>query len=206
MHVELIRALVRDVLKNPHKREWSLQGMGMLRAYLTSEVRLHIWDERFRVPNVSMIHDHPWDFVSTIVSGTIENIVYELDLDERGDGVAMTHQMGIIVCGPNPKERGAKHVVPVRLVRSRRSRSYPRLDRTNDVDACTSYRMFAEDIHESNPSRGAVTLCKRTFKSNTELAHVFWPIGTEWVSAEPRPATKDEVDAITKHAMEVFES
>lgn len=55
------------------------------------------------------------------------------------------------------------------------------------------YEQRARDIHASYPEDGTVTIISRHFHENTEHARVFYPIGTEWVSAEPRPATYEEV-------------
>lgn len=42
---------------------------------------------------------------------------------------------------------------------------------------------------------GTVTLNERI--GDTEHARVFWPYGTDWVDAIPRPATREEVsDAV----------
>lgn len=46
--------MVQDVLEQPHRREWSLQGFGMLRTYLSFDMRLNIWNRQFRIPNVSL--------------------------------------------------------------------------------------------------------------------------------------------------------
>jgi hypothetical protein len=56
-----------------HGNEWSVQGFGMLRLYIRTIGRLHIWDSALRYPNVSMIHNHSWDLKSTVVAGCIRN-------------------------------------------------------------------------------------------------------------------------------------
>lgn len=77
------RALVRNFLSTAiadaadgRRNDWSTQGLGMLRLYLSREVRLHVWHSAFRVPSVSDIHDHPWDFRSDIVCGSVRNVRY----------------------------------------------------------------------------------------------------------------------------------
>lgn len=66
------------ILENPLIHEWSLQGMGMLRLFLPNNSRLHIWDSRYRAPNVSMIHDHlQWGLTSSILAGSLVNRIYK---------------------------------------------------------------------------------------------------------------------------------
>src|SRR6185503_17239495 len=79
LELEGLRRLVRDVLETPHDRIWTLQGFGMLRTYLGDDMnmRLHVWDARHAAPNVSSIHNHPWGFTSLILSGEMENVLYQ---------------------------------------------------------------------------------------------------------------------------------
>lgn len=81
-----IKLLVKSILENPtpQTRNWSLQGFGFLRSYLSSELRLHVWDSRYRVKNVSGIHTHPWDFDSYIVAGELHQFRYkEVGINRR---------------------------------------------------------------------------------------------------------------------------
>ncbi len=61
----------------PEAFEWSLQGFGMLRLYLSKEVRLHVWDDRYAVKNVTTIHTHPWHFRSTVLFGELTDVLYQ---------------------------------------------------------------------------------------------------------------------------------
>jgi hypothetical protein len=182
--------LVRtDVLEFPERHEWSLQGFGMLRTYLAPDLRLHVWDPDYRVPSVSDIHDHPWHFESIVLAGTIENRRYRVATVGQN---RPSHHRGRIVCGPNPVEHGAKDVTEVCLEQWCEGVFKP-----GDM-----YRMQADELHASFPSPGAVTLIQRT-KANKdpERAFVYWPLGSEWVSAEPRPATHAEVKRITRRSL-----
>jgi hypothetical protein len=189
----LIHLVRTDVLEHPERREWSLQGFGMLRTYLSPDLRLHVWDPDFRVESVSDIHDHPWHFESLVLSGSIENRRYLLV--KASATRPASHNQGRILCGPKPSEHGAKDVKPVLL-----EQWCEGVFRPGDV-----YRMQADELHASFPSPGAVTLIQRT-KANKDpdRAFVYWPIGGEWVSAEPRPATLAEVRRITRHALDCW--
>jgi len=171
--------IATDVLRDPLAREWSLQGFGMLRTYLNSHDRLHVWDSRYRAPAVSTIHDHPWDFKSVVVSGVLANHRYVLADASEGEG---THLSSSIKCGPGGGLVGEpRHVTLVRL-------GLPQVFRAGSV-----YRQRAAEIHETNATDGTVTIVRRSFLSDSDHAVVAWPIGREWGSAEPRPATREEV-------------
>jgi hypothetical protein len=89
------RALARTILEHATDFQWSIQGFGMLRLYLAPDVRLHVWSESHQVPNVSLIHDHPWHFTSHVLSRKIANVRYRIEpIGEH------THTMERIRCGP----------------------------------------------------------------------------------------------------------
>lgn len=179
--------LVRTILSAPLRYEWSIQGLGMLRMYLSKEVRLHIWHLAYRVPGVSDIHDHPWDFESEVVCGWIRDHEYELVAGEP------THQMQVIRCGTGGGVFGEPSPVRLQKVEA------PAIGITKATGSV--YRHESTAIHRSEPANGTVTIVRRTFKTDTEHARVFFPLGTEWVSAEPRQATVEEVIAFTGAAM-----
>lgn len=207
---DLAPLLVRRVLENP-KLEWSYQGFGMLRHYLSKAVRLHIWDPTRAVPHVSVIHDHPWDFESLVVCGSIENTLYwrilsaeECRDPENWEGRSLksglasaasfangpaSHLLEKIVCGPSGHALGC--ALPVRLTKYSSVR----------YRAGESYAEQREWLHESRPEPGTVTIVTRKFYQDTEHARVCYPLGTEWVSAEPRPATEEEVAHFTALAL-----
>ena len=84
---------VQEIIRNPLIYPgWSLQGFGMLRLYLTKEIRLHVWDTAYQVPNVSLLHDHPWDFTSVVIAGCMENRLYS-----QGHGTPF--EFATILCG-----------------------------------------------------------------------------------------------------------
>lgn len=177
----VIRATVRRVLESSYAAEWSVQGLGMLRLYLTPEVRLHIWHQRFRVPGVSAIHDHPWDFRSYIASGVVRQYRY---VEGPGHGASgqplLPFMRQTIRCGPG----GCAIEQPVPALLRRQP--------LEEFRAGDWYEQFADEIHESRPEDGTVTIVERHFRSDTEHAHVYFD-GPEWVSAEPRPALQSEI-------------
>lgn len=97
---EALRACIKDVLTHPHNFDWTVQGFGMMRAYIPGPVydkqfRLNIWDSTLAVPNVSVIHDHPWAFKSWIINGRFTNVRYIFN-ERLGDAYNyMTIKTGI---------------------------------------------------------------------------------------------------------------
>lgn len=181
------RILMKAVMYKPETFEWSLQGMGMLRLYFGPELRLHIWDSRYRVPNVSLIHDHPWGFESYVVAGIIRNQRYKVTT-----GGCTSHSMQTIQCGVGGCLKGGPKDVfltPAPEVES--------------IYAGDTYHQDRAELHASFPEDGTVTLIRRVFDGATDLdtAHVCWPVGEEWVSAEPRPAAPEEVVDIIQYSL-----
>lgn len=188
-----LKALVESILLDPHDRPWTLQGLGMLRTYLTGDhaVRLHVWDPRYATPGASPMHTHPWDMVSTVVAGELWNRKFEaMSVDHETP--APTHMAQRIYCGMGGGLEGEPETVFVRGPRS----TY--------VQEGASYTQRAHEIHISDPEMGTVTVVERTFGTDVDHAYVYWPVGTRWGSAEPRAATRDEVTEIMETALAWF--
>lgn len=190
--------LVKFILENADRFPWSIQGLGMLRLYLSPAVRLHVWSGEAKRPDVSTRHDHPWDFESTIVSGYITNVLYRftfrapfVDTDELSGFENYMEQQ--IVCGPG----GGMDAEPKPVELS--------IDHVRTYGPGETYSQDRNAIHESQPTDGTVTIIRRRAYKDTEHAHVYYRIGTIWVSAEPREATSAEVEHITQRALAVWD-
>lgn len=200
-----IRSMVKAVLENPHRYDWSLQGFGMLRTYLSKEVRLHIWDHGYRVKDVTDVHDHPWHFNSLIISGSLINTRYIVHpggpSDEQVSALRIRTPFikSTIVCGVG----GGNHIATVKE-RGERVWIEPKEPETYEVGQI--YRQEAHEVHHSSFSTGAVSLVTREFLPDTEHAHVFFRADTEWVSAEPRDAKPVEIEAICRTALKNWSS
>lgn len=186
----ITKLLVKNILEKAHSYKWSLQGLGMLRLYLSDEVRLHVWDTRYKFYNASPVHDHPWDLSSQVIAGQIRNVIYtECDLCfGRGHCLCVGYKRQTIKCGSGSCLVGEPKVVRL-------------LCKTQMVYEGEEYHQAAEEIHETKPLDGTVTIVTRTFKEDRDHAHVFWPAEITWGSAEPRPATSEEIEAITQNAL-----
>lgn len=193
MSLVAARALTRAILERPLSYEWSLQGFGMLRLCLADgDLRLHIWDDRFAVPNVSPIHDHPWDFESLIVSGSLKN-TRVVDSTAQGYGSPYLHTQ--IKCGPGGCALGEVRQGLLCTPMPNGVRTF----RPGDT-----YSQDADELHSTQALPGTVTIIRRTFsKADRDIANVWWKEGP-WVSAEPRPATQVEVLKITRTALDTL--
>ena len=80
MNESLSRALVLTMLQHAEDFPWRMQEIGLMGLRLDDrrEHRLHIWDPTYCVGEPP-IHDHPYDFTSTIIAGELTNIRFEED-------------------------------------------------------------------------------------------------------------------------------
>lgn len=190
MNFRILQALTQQVLKHPEHVEWSLQGLGMLRCYLTDDraLRLHIWDDRYQVKDVSPLHDHPWDFESVLISGSLINVKYVKVPNNYTTG--MLYQHTTIICGP-----GGSQVAPITKARLR-------CIEKRVFEAGSYYSQQKHEIHETISERGTVTIITK-YDQLEDRANIYWKEG-EWISAVPRQATQEEVTSIIKLALMKF--
>jgi len=196
---EKIIVQAKRILMNRREYQWSLQGFGVLRTYISEDVHLHVWDARFRVSNVSDIHTHPWDFTSFVIAGRLSNRLY---VEGPPSPVCLPHMTKEILCGPieDEKVRVAQFRDPGKMIHlGHVSLSSGTSDGIYEAGTC--YSQKAEEIHRTSCIAGTVTVVHRTFREDREHAKVFWPVGQGWISAEPRRATEREVDEICEHSL-----
>ena len=208
MAVSPVRSLVKSILKHADDFAWSLQGFGMLRLHVDN-TRVHVWDDRYAVPNVSVIHDHlQWALRSTIMSGALMNILYD-------ETPRLPRKRKLQAEGWTEKELRQMHYLPYNMseilagpgggMRSEPKRVWLMERQLTRYEVGETYVQNPSRIHESRPARGTVTLMEK-FPTATDLARVFWPEGTDWVSAEPRPATLKEIEDITGYALSQWDA
>ncbi len=177
-----------EILTNPLEREWSVQGLGMMRTYLNTEQRLHIWHKALQTPDASVVHDHPWNFTSKVLLGVVNQYRYT-----RDDAFGTPWQEQLIMCG----EGGGVDGKPSNVnLRKREKERY--------WEGCT-YRQEAHEIHASFPTDNTVTVITREYKEDLDHARVFFPLSMEFVSAEPRPASRAEVLYITREVLRAYQ-
>lgn len=184
MSIAMTSGLVREILNRANDFTWTVQGFGFLRTKIQNVGRIHVWDSRLAVPGVSTMHTHPWSFKSTIISGELMNARYVMTIDGQ-----MLYQSSIIQTGEGGGLIGDQ--LPVRV----------NCAGVDHYSAGDSYTQEANDIHRSIAMDGTVTLLERQQGPADEKAHVFWPYGTTWISAEPRPAQEYEITSAVSAAI-----
>lgn len=176
-----LQQLAYSIINYAHNEvnRWSYQGFGMLRYYLAPDWRLHIWDPDRAVDGVSTVHTHPWSATSHVLSQGMADIQYRWVSDPGGDTARQR-----ILCGEGGGLKGDSEFG--RLVRFSGS--------VMTLSPGATYSFSADTIHRSVPDRGAVTLLQRIFSDDSDHADVFFNRRAGWGSAEPRPATPEEVE------------
>jgi hypothetical protein len=193
-----------DMLSDPLHggREWTYQGLGMVRTHLgmNREHRINVWHHRFRIPGVSTVHNHPWDLISIVQAGVLVNSRYS---KRMADTMPRCRDIGIsgsvAECEPATLRYYPMNAGIVRCG------IHGGLDRTTvcettlypfpteRYEAGHTYRQRAYEVHETGFDDGTVTLNLRSNRNPNSDAWVYWPLGTKWVDAEPRPATREEI-------------
>lgn len=171
------------ILERAHEREWTTQGLGMLRTYLDRDKvwRLNIWHDAFRIPGVSTIHDHPWHFDSWVLAGLFKNQRMRIT-GHRDVGMEMNYFTIRTGVDHDPaKDRGK--VEACNLISGV----------VEEYHAGDYYHQDASEIHETTYLNGAVTINRRTRIGTGEHARVFWPRNEEWVDAKPKIATPEQI-------------
>lgn len=187
---------VRNILENCEHYEWTVQGFGFMRAKL-SGARVHIWDSSLRTPHVSDVHTHPWPFTSTIISGELVNLrYYSLYASSSARINTMPYHCQQIQTGEGGGLIGEPDMCMLAAGSAEMYTSSAILK--GDIP---SYSQESNEIHRTVAADGTVTLLERPQGPPDERAVVYWPLGASWISAEPRPATPDEVERVISYAL-----
>ena len=179
----LDQCLVRTILEHAADYPWRMQGIGLLALRLDDrrEHRLHVWDPD-GCPGDPPIHDHPYDFSSTVVVGTLTDTRYVED--------------------PTGRLYRRERYVPG--AEDDRRRDTVRLAGTSTVlGAGDRYHLLAHELHDSRQAPGTVTIIRCEWRDRPELTVCLRP-GAPWVSGQSRAATADEIKRITSAALDLF--
>jgi hypothetical protein len=181
--ISLNRALVRTILEHAEDYPWSMQEIGLLGLRLDDrrEHRLHVWDPTSCVGDPP-VHDHPYDFTSTVIAGAMTNTRYVED-PAGAEHRRIRYSLA---------DEDARTVDSVRLSGV-----------ATTFIAGDQYLQRAHELHDSRQVPGTVTMIRMTFKGVSELT-VCTRGEVPWVSGRSRPAPPDEVKRITNAALEVF--
>lgn len=197
-HRQFAQALVRGILVKATQYEWSVQGLGMMRLYLSPEMRLHIWHSSLMVPEVTLVHDHPWHFHSLVITGKVTNNRYFPDqpveaIEKFGSkefdeffGPKELYVKQQLFCGPGGCIMSDPEDVILRKG----------LKASEVLLPGDCYLQGKRDIHYTTAEDCTVTLVERQFDGDRDLANIYRKGGLPFVSAEPRPATPDEINMV----------
>src|SRR4051812_21147587 len=183
MDHRLQQALVRTILERATDHPWRIQGIGLLALRLDDrrEHRLHVWDPD-ALTGEPPIHDHPYDFTSTVVVGELVNTRYV----EAADGDEYRRETYA------PGDEGTRRADTVRM--SGTSTTYGPGDR---------YRHLAGELHDSRQAPGTVTLIRCEWLDRPELTVCLRP-DAPWTSGQARDATRAEITRITGAALDLL--
>ena len=181
----LDEAGVRTILEHAADHPWRLQGVGLLALRLDDrrERRLHVWDPDGCIGDPP-IHDHPYDFTSTVVVGELINTRYVED--PSGEELRRERYA--------TSDEGDRRADTVRLVGT-----------STVLGPGDRYRQLAAELHDSRQAPGTVTILSCEWRDRPELTVCLRP-GAPWVSGQARPATPDEITRITAAALDRFAS
>lgn len=178
-------ALVLSILKQWRSYTWTVQGFGFIRTKLENVGRIHVWDSRLAVQRVSTMHTHPWPLRSTIISGELLNCRFTRSENDEG----LPYTQSLIKTG----EGGGLDGEPCDL---RLIAHTPETYASGDT-----YEQRPTEIHRTIAQDGTVTLMTRPQGPPLEVADVFWPTGTQWVSAEPKPVELWQAEEVINYAL-----
>jgi hypothetical protein len=186
MDNSLHRALVRTILEHAADYPWVIQDIGLLGLRLDARrvYRLHVWDPCSRV-GAAPIHDHPFDFTSTIVAGELTNIRYQ----EDPFGVEYRRERY------SPGDEDTRTTDTIRLSGTATATT---------LTAGDHYCQSAHELHDSRQVPGTVTIIRRTFKDVAKLT-VCSRGDAAWVSGQSRPAAPEEIQRIAATALDLFD-
>lgn len=177
----LDRRQVQDILEHAADHDWRMQDIGVLGLWLDAEKRsrLHVWtpDDAVGEP---LVHDHPFDFTSTVIAGELVNTRYVED--PRGREYVRERY--------TPGKEDDRRADTVRLVG---------VSETLGVGA--RYHQVASELHDSRQVPGTVTVLHfdEVFDDLPELTTCRQP-DSPWISGGARSATRDEIRRITAMA------
>ncbi len=179
----LSKALVLTVLQHAEDSPWRMQDIGLMGLRLDDrrEYRLHIWDPS-TCTGEPPIHDHPYDFTSTIIAGELTNTRYEED--PVGDEYVRFRY--------SPGDEGERRSDAVRLSST-----------ATTFTEGGQYRQLAHELHASGQRPGTVTAIRCSWVEAPALTVCLRDAGS-WRSAQGRDATRDEIKNYTAKALEWF--
>lgn len=191
MNNDKIKNKVREMLNNPLDYEWEIQGFGMLRTYIDANTRVQIWHNNYKIPNVTDIHTHPWDFTSFIIQGYMQNLCFiESKIENETVPEDIIYNRCLILTGEHAYVKEKTKVILSRDTN---------IKYTNGME----YTHKKDVPHRTEYSNGTITVLTKNNINKDSLAYSYTKGDSEWVSAAPRIATNEEVMFFVNEALEL---
>jgi hypothetical protein len=176
-------ALMLTLLQHAKDFPWRMQDIGLLSLHLDDrrEYRLHIWDPT-RCDGEPPIHDHPYDFTSTVIAGRMTNVRYEED--------------------PTGEDY-VRFRFPPGAEAERQSDTVTLASTATTFTEGDQYQQLAPELHTSWQEPGTVTVIQCSWIDAPTLT-VCLRDEASWLSGLGRDATRDEIKQFTAKALEWF--
>jgi hypothetical protein len=183
MSETLSRALVLTMLQHADDFPWRMQEIGLMSLRLDDrrEYRLHVWDPSYCVGEPP-IHDHPYDFTSTVIAGEMTNTRYE----EAPAG-----------------DEYVRFRFPTGAESKRRSDAVRLCSTATKFTVGHQYHQLVSELHASWQQPGTVTAIRCQWIEAPELT-LCVRHESSWRSGQGRDATREEIKGFTAKALELF--
>jgi len=177
------RAQVLTLLRHAEELPWRMQDIGLMGLRLDDRrtSRLHVWDPG-SCTGEPPVHDHPYDFTSTVIAGELTNTRYREDPD--GDLYVRFRYV------PGAEDE-------------RRSDTVRLSSTATTFTMGHEYRQLAPELHASRQLPGTVTAIRCDWVRVPELT-VCHRDGGSWRSGQGRDATRQEIRRIAASALAWF--
>jgi hypothetical protein len=190
------RALVKAILQRAEHYAWEVPANGRLTLVLEPNVAvINVFHSKYRVPNSTAIHSHTVDFRSDIVGGVMRQYRY-LRAAAAGDGSApgMNTDAGHgpaprVVAGAGDGPAARRYWEQELTLDGKLSRDpmecYLTESAIETYAAGEFYEITADEIHQSAPEDGTVTLITRQHRTSPTSVSTFWPWAPLALGARP---------------------
>ena len=207
------RALVKAILRHAEHYSWEVPANGRLTLVLEPNVAvINVFHSKYRQPGTTAIHSHTVDFRSDIVGGVMRQYRYlrVTDAGEFGSAPLKNTDAGHGSAPPKNGSAPRRYWEQELTLDGKLSRGGPMdcyLEETEieTYAAGEFYEITADEIHQSVPEDGTVTLITRQHKTEPSSVSTFWPWAPLAAGARPsdKIIPKEAEDEVVRDVMSV---
>ncbi len=199
------RALVKTILQRAEHYSWEVPANGRLTLVLEPNVAvINVFHSKYRVPGTTAIHSHTVDFRSDIIGGVMQQNRYQRVIADAGHGPA-PRVIADTGRGHEPRRYWEQELT----LDGKLKRDPIECDLTEGAietyAAGEFYEITADEIHQSVPEDGTVTLITRQHKTSPTSVSTFWPWAPLAAGARPsdKIIPKEAGDEVVKDVISV---